>query len=129
MRVRPSTSVQLLILLCGIDRLFAKGSKVTCNAVHPGIVSTEVTRHMNAVLRKLEGMFDFMLSWARKTPAEGAYTSVYAATAPELEGKGGLYLQNAAVCKPSLAAMDKEACGKLWALSEQLTGIRDHVSK
>jgi NAD(P)-dependent dehydrogenase (short-subunit alcohol dehydrogenase family) len=69
-------------------RLFAKGSKVTCNAVHPGIVTTEVTRHMHVVMRKLEHMFSFFLSWVRKTPAEGAYTTVYAATAAEINGKG-----------------------------------------
>lgn len=74
-------------------RLFAKGSKVTCNVVHPGIVTTEVTRNMSSIMRNLENAFHFLLQWVRKSPAEGAYTTVHVATAPELEGKGGLYFQ------------------------------------
>jgi hypothetical protein len=69
----------------------------------------------------------------RKTIAAGAATSVYAATAPELEGRGGLYLEDchvAAVDDVGASggvrsyAVDPEAARRLWELSEEMVGQR-----
>ena len=111
----------LLIVITA--RLTAKGSKVTCNTLHPGMVSTEVTRHMSAFMRVGEAMAAPILRLLRKTPPEGAYTQVYAATAPELEGKGGLYLLHCEESPVSAGARDAVAGERLWKLSEKLTGL------
>ncbi len=102
-------------------------------AVHPGAIQTELSRHMDQ---------DDMKALLARRPAnepmkfkqvpQGAATTVWAATAPELEGQGGLYCEDCQVAKASdnpdqtsgvLAwALDPEAAEKLWALSEQWSG-------
>lgn len=67
---------------------FLVGTGVTVNAVHPGSVYTELTRHLsiiNIIWRKIT----FFL----KTPQEGAQTSVYCAVAEELELVSGKYFR------------------------------------
>lgn len=50
---------------------------------------------------------------------QGAATSVYAATAPELSGQSGAYLEDCHVAQPSSQAQDVELAQKLWAVTEQ----------
>ena len=52
----------------------------------------------------------------------GAATSVWAATAPELDAQGGTYLADCAVATAAPYAMDLDAAARLWALSEELVG-------
>jgi hypothetical protein len=69
-----------------------------------------------------------------KTTEQGAATSVWAALGDELEGVGGLYLEN---CNQALPwteanpfegvlphALDQDAAERLWAVSEETTGVR-----
>lgn len=69
-----------------------------------------------------------------KTPAQGAATTIWAAVGPELEGVGGRYLED---CQESVPwskeqpyrgylphALSVESAQRLWAVSEELTGIR-----
>ena len=68
---------------------------------------------------------------APKSIPQGAATSVYAATAPELEGRGGLYLADCQVVTEDSAkhiqyaphAFDEDGEARLWSLSEQMLGI------
>ena len=62
---------------------------------------------------------------------KGAATSVWAATAPELVGRGGLYLEDCQVADAAQAgslggyqphALDPVQADRLWELSEQLVG-------
>lgn len=101
----------------------AKGSRVTCNAVHPGCVNTEVTRNMGSIMRFLDFMVSPLLLLLRKTPAEGAYTSIYVATSSELEGVGGKYFYHCKAMQPGKCALITADAEKLWHLSEQLTGL------
>jgi hypothetical protein len=57
-----------------------------------------------------------------RTPAQGADTVVYLATAPELAGVTGEYFYERKVLTPSAATRDPEAARRLWQVSEQLTG-------
>ena len=104
-------------------RLAAKGSKVTCNAVHPGVVLTEVTRNMNAVLRIGYKICLPLMLFLQKTPSQGARTSLYVATSSALAGLGGQYFFHCEAVAASTAACDPEACKRLWNLSERLTGL------
>lgn len=100
-------------------------------AVHPGVIETELSRHMD------QADFDMLVSRAggnlkTKSVAAGAATSVYAATAPELERRGGLYLHDCQVAEvnddPSVLdcvrsyALDPKVAKKLWAISEKMVG-------
>lgn len=50
---------------------------------------------------------------------QGAATSVYAATAPELDGKSGAYLVDCNIAGPSAQAQDAELAKKLWTETEK----------
>lgn len=101
---------------------------VTANAVMPGaILSTDLMRHMTA------GEFadlEKMMAPIRKTEAEGTATTIWAAVAPELNGVGGLYLEDCAQALPGSPdrpggvmshALDEAAAARLWDVSEQVT--------
>lgn len=68
----------------------------------------------------------------KKTPQQGAATTVWSATRPQLNGMGGVYCENCDIARalPSddsqelhgVRPRDPVAAGRLWRLSEQLTG-------
>jgi hypothetical protein len=59
----------------------------------------------------------------RKTLEQGAATTVWAATAPELDARGGTYLADCRVSDQHAPwARDPESATRLWALSEALVG-------
>ena len=108
------------------------GDGLTALAVHPGGVDTELHRHVPDEEKRAMGWMgdDGQLSRHFKTPEQGAATSVWAATSPDLAGRGGLYLED---CQEGLPAapddrrsgyaphiMDREVARRLWAVSEQL---------
>jgi NAD(P)-dependent dehydrogenase (short-subunit alcohol dehydrogenase family) len=107
-------------------------------SVMPGVINTNLNRHMTAELREELGIQPGSktgLEAMYKSPAQGASTSVWAAASPDLEGHGGLYLENNAEAVPwdkSLPrgvgvmphALDPDAARRLWDLSEDLTGTR-----
>lgn len=67
----------------------------------------------------------FLCFFSPQTPDEGAWTSVYAAVTPALEGLGGRYLYNERETRSLEATYDPELQRQLWARSCQLTGITD----
>ncbi len=96
-------------------------------AVHPGMISTELGRHMTkddvtALMdRARRGPSGGMPR--RKTVAQGAATTVWAATATELDAHGGTYLADCQVTDEHAPwARDPESAQRLWALSEELVG-------
>ena len=114
-----------------LDRRY-RDAGVRAFAVHPGAIMTELGRHLDAddietlQSRAPQGAMKF-----KPIPA-GAATQVWAATSSELEGKGGLYLENTHVSAPRESdddvegylpwAMDPEAAARLWTLSEETLG-------
>jgi NAD(P)-dependent dehydrogenase (short-subunit alcohol dehydrogenase family) len=110
----------------------AGGDGVRAFALHPGAIRTELGRHLTqedvAALMARAGAGT--LKW--KTPEQGAATQVWAATAPDLDGRGGLYLENCHIAGPQPApdgpvgyapwALDREGAKELWTLSEKLVG-------
>jgi len=88
----------------------------SAHSIHPGVVGTNLARSMGIMGK----VFVFLLKLFSKTPAQGAATSVFAATAPELAGRSGAYLANCAVVSSSSDGQDTELAERLWAVSEQL---------
>ncbi len=111
-------------------RLGSRG--VHANALHPGVIATDLSRHM--VPEDLELLSKRVPSGKLrfKSVEAGAATSVYAATAPELEGRGGLYLEDCGVAEIEDSetattgvrsyALDPDAATRLWSISEGLVG-------
>ncbi|XP_064637353.1 dehydrogenase/reductase SDR family member on chromosome X-like [Lineus longissimus] len=101
-------------------RLTEEGCYVTTNALHPGVVNTDLYRHVHPSIR---GLLLLMARYLLKTPRQGADTSLYAALSEDLEGRGGLYLDN---CRPVKSANDTyniQLQRELWFLSLHLTHI------
>jgi len=98
------------------------GLGVAVNAVHPGVVATELARGYPKALVKLFHLF--LLS-----PAEGAACSLHVATAPELEDTTGLYFEKSKPRSPSPRALDMGAQERLWTLSEHLLGLSSPRSR
>lgn len=110
-------------------RLAASG--VTAFAVHPGGIITDLGRHLSDELRASMTKQIQESGMQLKSVPAGAATSVWAATASELDGRGGLYLEDCQVAQPAADsgtsgyaphAYDEAGAAKLWALSEQLLG-------
>jgi len=92
-------------------------SGVTSAALHPGIVTTELARDQRGWQRWLGiVVWPFM-----KTAAQGAATTLYAATRPDPLEAGGSYLADCAPARPHKLAGDPDLEGRLWERSDQLT--------
>jgi NAD(P)-dependent dehydrogenase (short-subunit alcohol dehydrogenase family) len=103
---------------------------IHANALHPGGIATALQRHQPP------GYIEQASKAMRlKTPEQGAATSVYLATAAELEGVGGRYFENCAEspvvdrrsADPDAVgvaryALDSDNSDRLWELSERLLG-------
>jgi NAD(P)-dependent dehydrogenase (short-subunit alcohol dehydrogenase family) len=96
-------------------------------AVHPGMIATELGRYMTK--DDFQALMDRAKSSpsggmpAYKTVEQGAATSVWAATAPELDDQGGTYLADAEVTDQHAPwARDPESAKRLWTLSEEMVG-------
>ncbi|KAJ8268501.1 hypothetical protein COCON_G00136730 [Conger conger] len=96
-----------------------QGTGVTVYAVHPGVVQTELGRHLSTPLKAAFVVVKPFI----KTPVQGAQTSIYCAVAPELEGESGQYYSDCAQARPSRAGRDDVMAQKLWELSCQMLGI------
>jgi retinol dehydrogenase 12 len=97
-----------------------KGSAVTVNALHPGVVRSQLFRGLRGPLRLLLSTVarPFM-----RSPQRGAETSIYLATSPEVEGASGGYYRDRRRIEPSAAARCPEAAARLWSESERLTAL------
>lgn len=105
-------------------------------SLHPGQVLTNLARHLSeeeiASFDALDhnGKPIIAPEKGMKTPEQGAATSVWAATSPLLEGKGGLYLEDCNVAQVhdgevgrkgvALYAIDPTLAAELWTASEQM---------
>jgi NAD(P)-dependent dehydrogenase (short-subunit alcohol dehydrogenase family) len=88
----------------------------SAHSIHPGVVGTNLARDMGL----LGKVFVFFLKLFSKTPAQGAATSVFAATAPELAGHSGSHLADCAITTASSEGQDTAIAERLWAVSEQI---------
>ena len=57
------------------------------------------------------------------SPQQGARTTLYLATAPEVAGVTGRYFVDEREAAPSAAALDEAAARRLWEVSRQLTHL------
>ncbi len=97
-----------------------EGTGVTVNCLHPGFVASSFGNNNT-------GLFKTMFSVAKNIGAipvpEGAKTSVYLASSPEVEGVSGQYFDKCKAVSPSQAAQDDAAAERLWAWSVSKTGL------
>ncbi len=109
-----------------------EGTGVTVNALHPGFVKTELG-HVRPEDREAQKTAKKSKS-AKSAPSgpdmsklppplpveEGALTSIYCASSPELEGVTGGYFDQRKAIDTNEVAADAEAARRLWEISEEL---------
>jgi NAD(P)-dependent dehydrogenase (short-subunit alcohol dehydrogenase family) len=121
------------LMAVGIQMRYAN-EDIEAFAVHPGGIMTSLQRHMSTAEIRERGWVDEngKVNERFKTVEQGASTSIWAATAPALAGKGGQYLED---CAPAVIhdaipasrtgvmryAVDPANADKLWELSLKLT--------
>jgi NAD(P)-dependent dehydrogenase (short-subunit alcohol dehydrogenase family) len=140
-----SKTANILFALAMDERGKALG--VRAFSLHPGsIVSTGLSKYVAPEVLRAAGLVDedgnpvIDPSKNMKTVEQGAATSVWCATSPQLDGMGGVYCHNcdiAPLVTETLAAnpigsmalgvmphaVDPDAADHLWRLSEQLLGL------
>lgn len=96
------------------------GTGVTVNCLHPGFVASSIGNDSTGLFRTLFGL-------AKNIGAipvrEGAKTSIYLASSPEVEGVTGQYFDKCKAIATSKAAQDDAAAERLWAWSVAKTGL------
>ncbi len=95
------------------------------------MITTGLNRHMD----ETERARSHAAYGPRRTPEQGAATTVWCATSPQLDGMGGVYCEDVDIAEPVEASttptpgarpwiLDRELAERLWVVSEDLTGVR-----
>jgi NAD(P)-dependent dehydrogenase (short-subunit alcohol dehydrogenase family) len=100
------------------DRL--NGTKVTVNSLHPGFVKTQIG---NKNANWYSNIFWSLITIGGMSPENGAKTSIYLATSPQVKNVTGKYFDKCTEKKPAALAVDKELGIQLWKKSEELCPI------
>ena len=110
-------------------------------SLHPGAILTPLSRNMTdddmkpwGLTRNEDGTYNATNPSLFKTVEQGAATSVWCATSPQLAGIGGVYCEDCDIASlvvegdmtrgVAAYAVDPDAAERLWAMSEHLTGVR-----
>lgn len=137
-----------ILFAVGIDKR-GKADGIRAFSLHPGsIVGTGLEKHLSKQELQNAGVIDdsgnpiLDPSKNLKTVGQGAATSVWCATSPQLDGMGGVYCENTDIAQIGTEnttgswkvgdstvylgvmeyAVDPELADRLWVLSEELTG-------
>ncbi|MCB9673844.1 MAG: SDR family NAD(P)-dependent oxidoreductase [Alphaproteobacteria bacterium] len=92
-----------------------EGTGKTANAVHPGVIQTNLARHVS----NAEAMFE-RLRPNMKSVGQGAATQVYVAIHPDNAGVSGEYFADCAVADTLKEAKDDALADALWEATEAL---------
>lgn len=96
-------------------RMEDEKAHVSAFSVHPGVIMTNLQRHMGI----LSGIFFFVKPFMKTIP-QGAATTVYAATSADVFKANGKYLVDCKVANTTKAGMDADLGKKLWEVSEKI---------
>ncbi len=92
------------------------------NCLHPGGVRTELVAHTDGMSLPLRLLYSVVRPFLL-TPEQGAKTSIYLASSPEIATVSGKYFIRCKPAKAYPAALDEANLRRLWAISEQLTNV------
>ena len=94
-----------------------EGSNVTVNALHPGVVGTNIFLGFgnNIFMKALSKV----AGWFMLSPEQGAATTLYLAQSPEVAGVSGRYFADSAEKKPLRETLDESNWSKMWEMTEQ----------
>jgi len=98
-----------------------KGTQVLAASVHPGVIQTNLVRHISALQWPILGTLStwlFSMLVCDKNIPQGAATTIYAALAPDTEEIRGAYLADCAIVVPTEEGQDATGANRA-ALKKQ----------
>lgn len=98
-----------------------EGTRATSNAVHPGVIRTNLARSTRGIFSQLISTFAKPFE---RTVAQGAATQCYVATQPGLCATSGRYFADCCEATPSKDAQRTDLARRLWEVSESLLADR-----
>lgn len=111
MKVYSQSKLANILFTKGLmSRLY--GKDVTVNALHPGVVATQLFSNMGSMVKFLGNLF--MIS-----PRKGAQTTIYLAESFEVANMTGEYFKNKRIKTSSKESNNPVIAEKLWRLSEE----------
>lgn len=114
------TKLANLLFAKSLAKRFA-GTKRTANAVHPGVIRTELSRHLNVATRLVFKTTAFL--WAKSVP-QGAATPCYVAVHPAAAGISGEYWSDSNLRRSTRHGYDMALAEKLWTRTEEILSTR-----
>ncbi|KPI93513.1 Retinol dehydrogenase 13 [Papilio xuthus] len=100
---------------------------VNTYSLHPGVIKTELGRHMNDTLfRGARTLFGILLGPFMKSAELGAQTTIYCSVDEKCANETGLYYSDCVATPPHHNALNDEHAKKLWDISMDLVGIQDY---
>lgn len=98
-----------------------RGTKITTNCLHPGLVRSGFARNNNLLVTALWSVFQMFAGSI--SVEEGAKPSVYLASAPEMQGVTGRYYDRLTERRSSDLSYNLAARKRLWQVSETLAQV------
>ena len=97
------------------------GTRVTTYALHPGVIASDIWRNLPWPVRPLAKLF-------MKSIEDGAATTLWCASAPELATETGQYYDDLERYNPSTVARDEALARELWRRSVSWCGLSPDAS-
>ncbi|KAL7393868.1 hypothetical protein ABVT39_017177 [Epinephelus coioides] len=102
-----------------------RGSCVYSFSLHPGVIRTELGRHVHGWFPLLGALLSLPSLLLMKTPYQGCQTTVYCAVMPGLESLSGRYFSDCAEKEVAPEGRDDLVAKRLWEESARLVGLKD----
>lgn len=99
-----------------------RGTGVTANCLHPGMVATDIIKYKYTAMVK-----PIFTKFFVKSPWEGAQTQIYLAVSPAVSEVSGRYFADCLEQNTTKVAQDTKLAQKLWAESERLVKLNNNV--
>ena len=120
MRAYGQSKLALMLFSYELARRL-QGTGVTVNALHPGFVATHIAQgNLPPVARTIAKL---VLSILGVSPEEGAKTSIYLASSPDVEGVTGRYFVKSIPVRSAPITFDETLQRRLWEESARLVGL------
>ncbi|XP_071378562.1 retinol dehydrogenase 12 isoform X1 [Centroberyx affinis] len=111
------------VLFCRELAARLQDTGVTAYSLHPGVIHTELGRHLFPSFALWKRLIALPLLMLIKTPREGAQTTIHCAVEESLANDNGLYYSDCTPKEAAPQARDDAAAKKLWDLSASMVGL------
>jgi NAD(P)-dependent dehydrogenase (short-subunit alcohol dehydrogenase family) len=122
MRAYGQSKLALVLFTYELSRRL-QGTGVTANCLHPGFVATNIGQNGRVPVGR--SIIKLIFSNLGISPEEGAKTSIYLASSPEIEGVTGKYFVKSIPIRSASISYDESLQRQLWEESARLVNLHD----